>query len=67
MPDLIALDEALGRLEQEFERPAQIVMLRYFTGLSVPQVAETLGTSARTVDREWAFARAWLARALGEP
>lgn len=66
LPDLVALDEALRRLERDFERPAQIVMLRYFAGLSVPEVGEVLGISPRTVDREWAFARAFLANALAE-
>ncbi|MCI0403322.1 MAG: ECF-type sigma factor, partial [Acidobacteria bacterium] len=44
-----------------------VVELRFFSGLPVETVAEVLGVSTRTVDREWRFARAWLAEALGEP
>ena len=62
---VMALDEALTRLEAEDPRAYEIVQLRFFTGLSVEQAGEALGVSARTVQREWAYARAWLARALG--
>lgn len=58
--DLVALDEALRRMEEEDERMARIVMLRFFAGLSVEQTAEALGLSPTSVKREWACARAWL-------
>ena len=58
--DLIALDEALDELERLCERQARVVQLRYFGGLTVPEIAATLGTTPRTVDRDWAVARAWL-------
>jgi RNA polymerase sigma factor (TIGR02999 family) len=62
MPDeeLIALHEALNRLQTEDPLKAQLVELRYFAGLTGDQVAEVLGISASTADRHWAFARAWL-------
>lgn len=58
--DLIDLDDALGELEQLSPRQARVVELRYFTGLSVPEVAHALGVNPRSVDRDWAAARAWL-------
>jgi RNA polymerase sigma factor (TIGR02999 family) len=63
--DVIALHEALERLAQEHSRPAQVVDLRYFGGLSVPEVAETLAVSDTTVESDWRFARAWLKGRLG--
>jgi RNA polymerase sigma-70 factor (ECF subfamily) len=64
--DVIALHEALDRLALEHPRPAQVVTLRYFGGLSIPEVAESLGISPRTVDGDWKFARAWLMGQLGD-
>ncbi len=61
---ILALDEAIRRLEQQDERMAQVVHLRFFVGLSIAQAALTMGISERAVKREWAFARAWLYRAL---
>jgi RNA polymerase sigma factor (TIGR02999 family) len=58
--DLLALDEALTRLEQEDPPKAELVKLRFFTGLSVEQAAAALGISRATADRYWRFARAWL-------
>jgi RNA polymerase sigma factor (TIGR02999 family) len=58
--DLIALDEALSRLAREDPQTAELVKLRYFSGLSNKQAAEVLGISPRTADLRWAFARAWL-------
>lgn len=63
---VLALDEALTRLESQDARMASIVKLRFFSGLSVEETAKTLDTSPRTVKREWALARAWLFRALRE-
>ena len=57
---LLAIDEAICRLEEVDARAAAVVRLRFFAGLEVAQVAEVLGRSVRTVMREWAWARAWL-------
>ena len=57
---LIALDQALTRLEQLDDRQARIVEMRYFTGLSIEETAEVLSISPATVKREWTMARAWL-------
>jgi RNA polymerase sigma factor (TIGR02999 family) len=65
LTDLVAVDEALTRLAQSDPRKAQIVSLRYFAGLSVEETAAALDLSPATVKNEWAFARAWLYRALG--
>ena len=65
LTDLVAVDEALTRLEQTDPRKAQIVSLRYFAGLSVEETAAALDLSPATVKNEWKFARAWLHRALG--
>jgi RNA polymerase sigma-70 factor (ECF subfamily) len=64
--DLIAIDNALEALAVEDLRKARVVELRFFGGLSVDEVAEALGVSPRTVQKEWAFARAWLYRLLTE-
>jgi RNA polymerase sigma factor (TIGR02999 family) len=63
--DLLALDEAISRLQAEDPLLAEIVRLRYFTGLSVEETASVVGRSVRTLNRDWRFARAWLARQLG--
>lgn len=62
--DLLALDQALERLQAADPRAAEVAEARLFGGLTVPETAEVLGVSARTVDAEWAYARMWLARAL---
>ena len=62
--DLLALDEALARLAEKNERLARLVELRYFGGLSVEETAEVLGSSPRTVKRDWAAARVWLRRQM---
>lgn len=64
--EILALDEALQRLKEERARSAEVVTLRFFGGLTVEETADMLGVSARTVDLDWAFARAWLFRALAE-
>jgi RNA polymerase sigma factor (TIGR02999 family) len=61
----IALDEALDRLAQLDPRQARIVELRFFGGLSEEETAAILGISARTVKRDWQFAKAWLYKDLG--
>lgn len=58
--DLLALDDALAKLAAEDEAKAELVKLRFFAGLTLDQVAKTLGISPATADRHWAFARAFL-------
>lgn len=62
--DLLALDEALTRLEALSERQARVVECRFFAGMNVEETAEALGISPATVKREWTMARAWLNREL---
>jgi RNA polymerase sigma factor (TIGR02999 family) len=62
--DLLALDEALDRLAVADPEAAQLVQLRYFAGLTLSEAAQVLGVSPRTADRLWAYARAWLLKAL---
>jgi RNA polymerase sigma factor (TIGR02999 family) len=62
--DVIALDEALTRLEELDPRQSRVVELRFFAGLEVNEVAEVLGISRATVNREWAIARTWLYREI---
>lgn len=64
--DLIALDEALVRLEAEDETKARVVKLRYFAGLTIEQTAAALGVSEPTVKRHWYYARAWLRREIAK-
>jgi RNA polymerase sigma factor (TIGR02999 family) len=63
--NVIDLHEALKRLEEAHPRQAQVVTLRFFGGLSVPEVALTLAVSDTTVESDWRFARAWLRGRLG--
>ena len=58
--DLLALDEALNKLEATDKKAAELVHLRFFAGLPLPEAAQMLGISPRTADRLWAYARAWL-------
>ncbi len=62
--DVLALDEALEKLAKLDPRQAKVVEMRFFGGLSVEEAAEALGVSKRTVEGDWTFARAWLAREL---
>lgn len=64
--DMVAMDEALKRLEAEDPRKGQIVNLRFFAGLTAEQTAEALGVSLGTVEREWRFIRAWLYSELAD-
>ncbi|MBK8975698.1 MAG: sigma-70 family RNA polymerase sigma factor [Planctomycetes bacterium] len=67
-PDqLLAIDEALARLAEHDARKARVVELRFFAGLNHDEIAATLGVSRATVERDWAFARAWLHRQIAEP
>ena len=63
--EILAVHEALERLEVEDAHVAEVVRLRFFAGLCVDEVATVLNSSPRSVARDWAFARAWLYRALG--
>jgi RNA polymerase sigma factor (TIGR02999 family) len=63
--DIVAVHEALERLAALNERQAQVMTLRYFGGMTVPEVAAALGVSTVTVERDWRLARAWLAGQLG--
>jgi RNA polymerase sigma factor (TIGR02999 family) len=62
--DLVALDDALQRLTALDARKARVVELRFFGGLTMDEVAEAMGISLATVEREWSFARAWLYDAI---
>lgn len=61
---VVAFDDAFRRLEAHERRAADVVRLRFYAGLSIPEVAAALGISERTVNNCWAYARAWLARDL---
>lgn len=63
--DVIAVHEALEKLEQLDPRQAKIVELRFFGGLTMPEVAQALNLSPRTIEAEWTMVRAWLRRELG--
>jgi RNA polymerase sigma factor (TIGR02999 family) len=62
--DLLGLDDALDRLAALDGRKSQIVELKFFGGLTMDEIAATVGVSRATVERDWAFARAWLYRAI---
>ena len=62
--ELLALDDVLRRLEEKDARAAQVVLLRFFAGLTIEQTAQAMNLSPRTVKREWEWARAWLAKCL---
>jgi len=62
--DLLALDEALKRLELDDPRKGRIVSLRYFAGLTIEETAQSMGISTATVEREWRYVRVWLQREI---
>ena len=64
--DVVAIHEALDRLAELNERQSQVMTLRYFGGLTVPEVAAALRVSVVTVERDWRLARAWLGSQLRE-
>jgi RNA polymerase sigma factor (TIGR02999 family) len=64
LDDLITLDEALAQLSTIDPRQARVVELRYFAGMTIDEIAEELGVSTRSVDRDWTHARSWLKREL---
>ena len=63
--NVLAVHEALEELEKQDSSKAQIVLLRYFSGLTTEETAEILGLSASTLDRKWRYIRAWLLERLG--
>ncbi len=64
--DLVSLDEALTRLTELNPRQSEVVSLRFFGGLSIPEIADHLEVSVSTVEKDWRIARAWLHSQLGE-
>jgi RNA polymerase sigma factor (TIGR02999 family) len=62
--DLLALDEALARLEAASPRKARLVKLRYFAGLTLPEAAVMLGVAQSTAEADWTYAKAWLKREM---
>jgi RNA polymerase sigma-70 factor, ECF subfamily len=65
--EMIVLDEALNELEKISTRQAKVVELRYFGGLSVEEIAATLGIATRSVQRDWTLARVWLFKQMQQP
>lgn len=61
---ILLIDEALAQLQQEDPEKAKIVVLKFFGGLTNQEVAQTLGVTERTVERQWAFAKAWMFRCI---
>ena len=64
--NVLAVDEALSRLEQLDPRKAAVVELRFFAGLTVPETAAAMDLSVGTIEREWRFLKVWLREELGE-
>jgi RNA polymerase sigma factor (TIGR02999 family) len=65
-PDLVALDDALQKLESTYPRKSRVVELRYFGGMKLEEAAVVLGVSRDTVKRDWRFAKMWLLRELDD-
>ena len=61
---MLLIDEALERLQADDPEKAQVVILKFFGGRTNQEVAETLGVTERTVERHWAYAKAWLFRSI---
>jgi len=66
-PDLLGLHDAMIQLEAKHPRAARVVEHRYFGGMTVSEIAAALKVSTTTIDEDWAFAKAWLHRALRDP
>jgi RNA polymerase sigma factor (TIGR02999 family) len=64
--DVLAVEEVLEQLEQDYPRKAEVVTLRFYGGLTAEEVAAVMGVTSRTVDRDWRFAKAWLNARLGD-
>jgi len=65
--DVLALDAALGKLEREDPDGHRLVLLRFYVGLTLEEIARLIGASTRTAERKWRFLRVWLAREVGGP
>jgi RNA polymerase sigma factor (sigma-70 family) len=65
--DLLALNEALDRLEAASPRRARLVKLRYFAGFTLPEAAAMLGIGRSTAEADWTYAKAWLKREMEKP
>src|SRR5262249_11403078 len=63
--EVLALDEAMQKLADQDQSAAKVVRLRFYAGLSLPEIAKLLEISPRTADRLWAYARAWLHQEIG--
>jgi len=63
-PDLVALDDALQSFASSYPRESEVVELKFFGGMKTDEIAQTLGVSAKTVLRDWSFAKLWLHREL---
>jgi RNA polymerase sigma factor (TIGR02999 family) len=66
-PDLLALDDALKTFARSHPRESEVVELKFFGGLDAREIAEVLNVSAKTVARDWSFAKVWLLRQLSDP
>lgn len=64
--DVLAVDEALRKLEQQNPRKAELVRLRFFAGLTLAEAARALGISVSTADNDWAYAKTWLRLEMSE-
>ncbi len=64
--EILAVHQALGRLETVNHQAAELVKLRYFAGFTIPEAAEKIGISARKANQIWTYARAWLATEISE-
>ena len=62
--EILAVHDALDELAVEDSIAAEVVKLRYFVGMTIPEIADALGIAARTADRHWAFGKSWLKRAI---
>jgi RNA polymerase sigma-70 factor, ECF subfamily len=67
MLDVLAVDEALVKLANDYPRHAQLVQLRFFAGLTVKEAAKVIGVSTTTADNDWAYAKTWLRVELSRP
>lgn len=65
--EILTVHGALGQMQREYPEHADIVLLRYFAGLTMRDIAEVQGVAPRTIERRWRFARAWLQARIGQP
>jgi len=61
---LLALNEALDKLQKQHPEKARVVLLKFFGGLTNAEAAESIGVTERSIERQWAFAKVWLLRAM---